>query len=352
MSSKYTYFNSHNCAPPNCRFIGVYNEKGKVGLIKVPSQMLVPYAKRLYSFMAISDSHVQSVYGNDNGDGATDLNRAITFANNTDDIKFVCHCGDTADSGHIGENTHLSRYRDIANSCTKPIYAITGNHEEIRDTNVNLSYDSLTQYLGNPLYYSFEYGNDVFIMLGESGYTTGDFFADGELQFMYDTLEANRNKRCFVYMHVFNWDDGDSGNPNNLYTFDLFNTGENVAYRQKEKKCFIDLLKHYKNTVWFHGHSHALFELQSIESWSNYSENLGYRSVHIPSITKPKDANGEYVIEGSQGYVVDVYDGFFILKGRDFVKGKYLPIATYKIDTTLQTVEAKTFTDSTGIITT
>lgn len=39
-----------------------------------------------------------------------------------------------------------------------------------------------------------------------------------------------------------------------------------------------------------------------------------------------------------------------ILKGRDFVQGKYLPIATYKLDTTLQTIEANTFTDSTGII--
>jgi hypothetical protein len=169
---------------------------------------------------------------------------------------------------------------------------------------------------------------------------------------MYETLEANRNKRCFVFQHVFNWDEGDSGNPNDLYTFDLFNTGEQAEYRQKEKQCFINLLKHYNNTVWFHGHSHALFELQSLESWANYSGNLGYKSVHIPSITKPKNANGEYITEGSQGYIVDVYDDFILLKGRDFVQGKYLPIATYKIDTTLQAIKPNTFTDSTGTIVT
>lgn len=344
--SGYDKFNSHNCAPPNCRFIGVYNEKGKVGLIEVPSQMIVPNAKKLYSFLSISDSHVQNVDGND---GVIDLTRAINFANGAD-VAFVCHCGDTADAG---TDWHLSKYKAIVDTCTKPVYAISGNHEEITgDGNIELEYNSMLPYFGHPLYYSFTHGDDVFIMLGESGYTTGNFFIDGELQFIYETLEANRNKRCFVFQHVFNWDEGDSGNPNNLYTFDLFNTGANAAYRQKEKKCFIDLLKHYKNTVWFHGHSHALFELQNLESWANYSENLGYRSVHIPSITKPKNESGEYVIEGSQGYAVDVYDGFIVLKGRDFVQGKYLPIATYKIDTTLQTIQANTFTDSTGVITT
>lgn len=346
MSTQYADFNSHNSAPPNCKFIGVYDEKGKVGLIEVPNQMRVPSSKKIYSFLSISDSHVQNVSGND---GVADLTRAITFVNSADDIKFVCHCGDTADAG---TDWHLSKYKEIVDACDKPVYAISGNHEEVAgDGNIELTYNSLTEYFGHPLYYSFEYGNDVFIMLGESGYTTGNFFIDGELQFMYETLEANRNKRCFVFQHVFNWDEGDSGNPNNLYGFDLFNTGENATYRQKEKKCFIDLLEHYKNTVWFHGHSHALFELQSIESWANYSENLGYRSVHIPSITKPKNASGEYVVEGSQGYVVDVYDDFIVLKGRDFTQGKYLPIATYRIDTTLQTIPAKTFTDSTGIIT-
>lgn len=348
MSEKYSNFNSHNCSPPNCKFVGVYNEKGKVGLIEVPEQMLIPNAEKLYSFLSISDSHVQNVDGND---GAIDLNRAIKFANDTVGVKFVCHCGDTADAG---TDWHLSRYKAIVDTCTKPVYEISGNHEEITgEGNIELIYNSLAEYFGHPLYYSFEYGNDVFIMLGEGGYTTGNLFIDGELQFMYDTLEANRNKRCFVYQHIFNFDEGDSGNPNNLYATsgDLFNTGANATYRQKEKKCFIDMLKHYKNTIWVHGHSHALLELQAVQSWANYSEKLGYRSLHNPSITKPKNASGEYVTEASQGYVIDVYENFIVVKGRDFVEGKYLPIATYKIDTTLQTIEANTFTDSTGMIT-
>ena len=345
--SEYTHFNTNNCAPPKCRLIGVYGEKGKVGNILVPDQMLIPKARKLYSFLSISDSHVRNVDGDD---GVIDLNRAINFANSEDDIKFIAHCGDTADSG---TDWHLSKFKEIIDKCEKPVYVISGNHEEITaDGNIELGYNSLTEYFGNPLYYSFEYEGDVFIMLGESGYTTGNFFIDGELQFMYDTLEANRNKRVFVYQHVFNYDEGDSGNPNDLYDNDLFNVGANATYRQKEKQCFIDMLKHYKNTIWVHGHSHALLELQSIESWANYSEKLGYRSLHNPSITKPKNENGETIAEGSQGYVIDAYENFIVVKGRDFVQGKYLPIATYKIDTTLVNVAEKSFVDTTGIITT
>jgi hypothetical protein len=51
---------------------------------------------------------------------------------------------------------------------------------------------------------------------------------------------------------------------------------------------------------------------------------------------------------------MEVYPDCIILNGRDFVDnesdGHWLPIATYRIDTTLRTVEAGTFTDDTGIL--
>ena len=73
----------------------------------------------------------------------------------------------------------------------------------------------------------------------------------------------------------------------------------------------------------------------------------------------PRDPDGTNLTEiyaESEGYIVDVYDDCIILNGRDFIDndadGHWLPIATYKIDTTLQTIEANTFTDDTGIIVT
>ena len=64
----------------------------------------------------------------------------------------------------------------------------------------------------------------------------------------------------------------------------------------------------------------------------------------------------ENIYAESEGYIVDVYENCIILNGRDFIDndkdGHGLGIATYKIDTTLQTIEANTFRDSTGTITT
>jgi hypothetical protein len=97
--------------------------------------------------------------------------------------------------------------------------------------------------------------------------------------------------------------------------------------------------------------------MQELDAEANYSNQDGYRSVHIPSLAAPRDIingnlNANYA--ESEGYVIDVYKDHIILNGRDFIDndadGHILPIATYKIDTTLVNVEANTYVDSTGTI--
>jgi hypothetical protein len=191
-------------------------------------------------------------------------------------------------------------------------------------------------------------------MFGMSGYKVGNIFTAESVQWLYETLEANRNKRCFVFNHVLPW--GDAGNANTLYKSNLFQgTLCNV---------FRSLMAHYKNVVLFHGHSHLKFCLQAEDDKANYSNALGFQSVHIPSLSVPRmDVDGDGKASGedeghdtvwsaSEGYVVDVYEKGIHLRGRDFAKGKFLPIASYWLDTTLQTVEAGAYVDSTGTITT
>ena len=348
--AEYKDFMPNNIAPKEAVRIVAYNKytTEKVGTISLRTLRFPTDEEKQYSFMAVSDSHIT---GATNDDGTTDLNRAVAFAK-SEGANFICHCGDVTNGGSQYE---YEKYKGLKDGYGIDIYAITGNH----DCYTTLQeYNTPTQYLGNPLYYSFEYNDDVFIMLGEHGWTNGVPFADGELQWFYNTLEANRNKRCFVFQHIFNFDEGDSGQPTtSFYSFDLFGeiSDGRTAERKKQKQVFISLLKHYKNTVWFHGHTHARFELQAVGENSTYSEKIGYKSVHIPSAAKPKNiVDGAVVTEetGSQGYMVDVYSNGVHLRGRDFVREEFLPIASYWLDTTLQTIAAKAFTDSTGTITT
>jgi hypothetical protein len=107
-------------------------------------------------------------------------------------------------------------------------------------------------------------------------------------------------------------------------------------------KAVIDLLRHYKNTILFHGHSHTMLGLQEDDPKANYSDVDGYRSVHIPSLAVPRDEVNSAlkdVSAESEGYVVDVYDGYIVLNGRDFIggdrDGHWISLGTYRIDTPL-----------------
>ena len=295
----------------------------------------------MYSFGAISDVHLQRNTAKD------DFQRALTYYSNTD-ASFVCVCGDLTESGYAEQ---LAEYKTwVSTYATKPVYAVSGNHESYGGLDIA---SIIETYTGKPLYYSFAKGNDVFIMLGIVG--ESNLFTTAELQWLYETLEANRNKRCFVFQHVF------AGKEKAAVCGNAYGLYHNYCWSNAtQTTIFESLLKHYKNAVWFHGHSHFRFELQSKNcTYANISKSDGYWSVHIPSIAVPRvnvDANNDgspdYYEAGSEGYVVDVYANHVVLRGRDFVKGEFLPIATYCLDTTLQTIAPNTFTDSTGIITT
>lgn len=337
--SQYKDFIPENIALPNIRRIGIYDSNGnRVGSIPLGNLTPPAFGKRLYSFGALSDVH----FGYQTAE--SDFQEALSYFKTDACVAFTCVCGDLTKDGTTAQ---LQQYKDAvdAYSGNIPVYAISGNHEATDGTPV--TDEEIEPYTGHPLYYSFTHEDDVFIMVGEYRWNANYLFAPGELQWLYETLEANRNKRCFVFFHVFPW--GDSGNAKGLYPHNIFTgTPGNV---------FCSLMAHYKNTVLFHGHSHLKFYLQKLDDKANYSNALGFRSIHIPSLTSPRDdtdGNGIYedVYADSEGYVVDVYDNGIHLRGRDFVKGEFLPIASYWLDTTLQTIPAGTYTDSTGTITT
>ena len=116
---------------------------------------------------------------------------------------------------------------------------------------------------------------------------------------------------------------------------------------------FLRIIRQYKNTIWFHGHTHLTFGAEKYP----VNEELGYRSVHIPSLSGPRFYNAEtnalenyYFDEhgnkiwGSllaEGYIVDVYESKIVLRGINFAAGtnknevSAFPDEVYVLDTTL-----------------
>jgi hypothetical protein len=97
-------------------------------------------------------------------------------------------------------------------------------------------------------------------------------------------------------------------------------------------------MNRYPNAILFHGHTHMKFESQQFDRDANYSEENGFKSVHVPSLGAPRtlistDGAWEGDDAGSQGYIVDVYDDCIVLNGMDFVNEVPVPLGVYKIET-------------------
>lgn len=331
---------SVNIAPLNATKIGVYNGDTKVGKIELGNLKKSNLGNKLYSFGLISDVHLSYDTAED------DLKKALQFYNN-EGVDFIVHCGDVTANGKETEFGTWKTLRDTYSPNT-PVYTILGNHDSWSWLNgkTGLGEEQIKTYTGQDLYYTIEKGNDLFVFVGCHRYTSGILFTTEELQWLYETLEQNRNKRIFLIHHVR--PDDACGNAYGIYATDIWNG--------TESNIMESLFRHYKNITMFHGHSHLTLALQTKDNKANYDNVFGINSIHVPSLTVPRvgDASGassrQEVYAKSEGYIVDVYERGIFLRGRDFVTEKYFSIATYYIPTTLQTIDAFSYSDGTGTL--
>ncbi|MBE6764011.1 MAG: hypothetical protein E7553_06665 [Ruminococcaceae bacterium] len=347
MGYQYNGFIPQNIAPEGVTRIGVYDKNGK-RMFGIPLGRLArPQGEKLYNFGLLSDLHLSG-----NSVNGTRLDNALTFFEEQG-CAFCAHTGDMTNIGFwypISEAEGTSYYNPVQfdeykSVCEKhsiPVYGCCGNHESYNGYKVTGTYtdtygadptlvvntlQKMKEYTGHPLHYAITHGADVFIFIGQPEGSKP--MTDDALEWLGDTLEENRDKRCFIFVHPF-VSDADSGNPYGVYTNKIFD------WWGAKTTTFIDLLRHYKNTILFHGHSHFVFEMQEEVENATYSEALGFRSVHVPSLaSNRKVVDGKLVsVGGSYGYLVDVYEDRIVLNGVDFGTGEYVPLAVYSLDIT------------------
>lgn len=346
---------AENVAPPNAKSLAIYDGTKRIGTVDISHMRPTNLGERLYSFGLLSDVHCNTASGNPN---PSRFDNALTYFE-TQGVDFCCVSGDltnigfyqSADATEIyrGQFAEYKRICDLHPNL--PVYECCGNHESYYGRSVTENLDLLEQYTGQGLTYTMSWGDDVFVFVGQS---QGSYpMSDADFAWLEETLEANKNKRCFVFIHPYVRPSGsisDAGDPLRLHKEPLF-----TYWGSTKTNDFIALMSRYPNAVLFHGHSHMDFENQFVVPNANYSTVLGFKSVHIPSTAYTRNVITGAIVEnksGAQGYICDVYAGYIVLKGYDFTEGKNVPIAQYCLDTTLQTIAADTFTDSTGTITT
>lgn len=324
---------AENIAPPNAKNIAIYKGDTKICDVDISKMKPTNLGNKLYSFGLVSDMHLDGV-----GNNGTYLSNAMTFFENQG-CAFCCHAGDITNIGFWyyseAENpnreiyyTQMADFKSVIDAHPNlPMYGICGNHESYNKSIMD-NLTELKQYTYRDLYYTYEHRNDLFVFIGQP---SGTIYAFGkkevweeELAWLETTLEANKDKRCFVFVHPPLNDD--SGNPNNVH-------GESNWLSLEE--TLVNIMKQYQNAILVHGHSHLDFNEQFNWTYSNYSTRKGFKSLHVPSSSACRvTVNGEVQSNDSTkryGYIVDVYENHIVLNGYDLVSSKLVPIAQYCI---------------------
>ena len=332
----YSDFIDVNIPPYMAATIGIYNSSGeRIGFIPL-SEFKKSFDTRLYRFGLLSDVHD---YEGSAAEASDDFYRALTLFNDKEDVKMTCICGDITQNG---TETEFAFYaNDVARfSPNTPVYTTTGNHDA---TYSGLNNDLWEQYTGKPRVFELsetlsDGSVDHFLFLGMSYWSMGSGgtpYLLEDITWLGDKLEEYRNERCFVFTHLFFPDR--AGNMNEVYPQSNWLGGTQLE--RLEKLC-----DRYVNSIWFSGHSHWKWALQKFQdraniyrAYKNDKPSCGW-CVHVPSCASPIDSNGttrESKNLESEGAIVDVYQNYVDIRGVDIKNGKYFPIATYRLNTTL-----------------
>lgn len=123
--STYDKFIKENIAPPNSKRIGIYNAEGKrMGGFGLQSLTIPNMGEKLYSFGAISDTHLGGAYPTSDAD----TKRAFRYFQKVN-VDFVAHCGDFTAYGSDYECETWKALKESAEFNNLEIYEIAGNHD-------------------------------------------------------------------------------------------------------------------------------------------------------------------------------------------------------------------------------
>ena len=361
MRYEYTHLIPENVAPKGATGIVIMETETDEDGNKIPvkeacsipasrfGDLTRPAGQPIYSVGWISDGHAHRL------DTTFETNRklanALTFFKEAGCV-CVFGCGDFTETGFYRKNEstsditlddgtvispqgiwydeqQMARYSGIIGSVSIPVFEIAGNHESMYKPITNdltrlkeLTGIPATSYTVSSSPDSAEssgttvrpnryapVGNDLYIMCSQPNWSTP--MSSDDFIWLQNTLSANKGRRCFVAVHPYM--EEDSGDPLDLRENSFFDAWSKTTE-------YVNLLAQYDNVLTVHGHSHMKFEHQAVDSRANYATIKGYRSLHVPSLGKPRNIVGSTTpedINSSQCYTMDVYEDCVVLNGYD-----------------------------------
>lgn len=324
----------------------------------IPSDKLLGHksSDRLYRFEALSDIHIDAVYGYKYAE--QHFRSALETASKRN-VDFIITSGDhhnnTADySGiYVKEWKIYQRILSQSSYCN-PIYEGIGNHELWQGVDVGTkAFINATGLEGSnnksdKAYYEKTINGDHFIFMAlEGGFYPNEVesFSDAQLNWLEGLLEkySGDGKNIYIIEHSL-LDKYGAGDNNSHPYYDIPLTDDKASTRR-----FKALLEEYKDSIFISGHTHIAFSEQY-----NYSDNGGASAqmIHNSSCGAPR-----YIVNGglsqtsseneTEGYIVDAFDNAVIFNGTNLYDNKYDPNCCYIVKTSKQIYDEQGETHST-----
>ena len=231
----------------------------------------------------------------------------------------------TGDLCNYDVENELNQYKAEINAhATIPVYESAGNHDATQQgLNVTL-WKTIT---GQDPYYEIIKDNEVFLFASQANWAddgNSKLFPKAYQDWLTSKLEEHKTKnRVFFFFHQYMPD---------CEGFGYRNGTQNQSYLVGTLPYFTNLINSYKNVIWFSGHSHTKFEVQT-----NYPNVNAYNKngkictmIHVPTLQE-----GEY-------YIATVYDHLVELEGYKngaVVDDIYFAIDDYIYTSPVQSVE-------------
>ncbi len=270
----------------------------------------------LYRFCVVTDTHIDGD-GSDWAESIEDFNKIITYCENNS-IDFICHAGDATFDGRLVD---LQKYKEIKEAHQGiNVFVARGNHDTINEAGDIGLYKQYVE--PNGLYFEKIINGDVFLFIGLTSTSMSSSFTAESLDWLEAKLVEHREKdKIFIFEHVYMPNTcGDVENVDNS----ALKTGSGTSNR------YINLIRAYPNTIMFSGHSHLGFETEQYRQDVNLYKDETGAYAHVPSLAVPRIYNPETGTvsskgDGSQCWIVEVYEDKVALKAYDNKANKLLP---------------------------
>lgn len=344
--------------PDNAESVLAYYKNSLVAKCDLPENKTHNTETPVYRFGALSDLHFNRYALSLTDDACIAFPNALNFLD-AFDIKLVGMSGDLSNGS---ETDSFEKFNYFVSKYDFPVYTSTGNHDvtEALDkdawrSNINKGVYSDNKPVGvkDVVYDTFDFvyepnqGNDdVFIFLCQYAWDYNNensrILTDAQLVWLETELEKYKDRTVYLFFHTFMAHaNGDRKTGEGNIVNDAGKTYSLVFTQGRPDEVkFRELMKKYKNVIQFNGHSHWAFDQFKFNPELNITDYDGTYAtmVHISSVSSPRrvtknsDETFEYYMRNSEGYLVSVYNDYIILQGIDFLRGKMLSFATFRIE--------------------